>query len=86
MAQEMEKLEELNVPGSGIGAFIMEDDEIEAVYGGGAKLSDSEGGIIQLPEAAQKMAAMGRYGDNIIAHLESGEMVIPVALLEKDEL
>ena len=85
MAQEMEKLEELNVPGSGIGAFIMEDDEIEAVYGGGAKLSDSEGGIIQLPEAAQKMAAMGRYGDNIIAHLESGEMVIPVALLEKDE-
>lgn len=84
MAQEAEKIDELNVPDGGIGNFVMEDDEIEAAYG-----DDSDGveeygdeGIAQFPALTKKMAAMGREGDDVIAHLQTGELVIPAQLLE----
>jgi hypothetical protein len=70
----------LSVPDGGIGAFILDDDEIEQVYG------DDEGygseGIAQFPALTKKMAAMGREGDDVIAHLQSGELVIPAAFLD----
>jgi len=88
MAQALQQTEELTVPDGGIGNFVMDDDEIEAAYGS----DDGDGveeygneGIAQFPELAKKMAAMGREGDDVVAHLQTGELVIPLALIEQDE-
>jgi hypothetical protein len=87
MAQAAQKVEELTVPDGGIGNFIMEDDEIEAVYGDDDDGTEEYGdeGIAQFPALTKKMAAMGREGDDIVAHLQTGELVIPLALIEQDE-
>lgn len=69
----------ISVPDGGIASFIPADNEMDddvEDYG-------SEG-IAQFPALAQRMAAMGRNGDNSIAHVQTGELVIPAALLERD--
>ena len=105
MAQAARK-EELSVPEGGIAQFIMDDDEIEQVYGSEAEdeaedeaesededegLEESDGteeygdqGIAQFPALTKKMAALGREGDNVVAHVQTGELVIPLALIESD--
>lgn len=87
MAEVAEKMEELTVPEGGIADFIMEDEEADAVYG-----PDSDGtkefgddGIAQFPALTKKMAAMGREGDDSIAHVETGELIIPAALIADNE-
>ncbi len=90
MAAKAEKTEELTIPDGGIGGLVMDDAEIEAAYGKDNDDSDgSDGveefgteGIAQFPALTKKMAAMGRDGDDVVAHLQSGELVIPAKLLE----
>lgn len=65
----------LNIPEGGIAEFMAPDD-MEDEYG-----SD---GIAQFPALTKKMAAMGREGDDVVAHLQSGEMVIPKQILDDD--
>lgn len=89
MAQTNAQMEELTIPDGGIGDLVMEDDEIEAVYGPDLDDNDDaeefgDEGIAQFPALTKKMAAMGRNGDNALAHLEKGELVIPAALLESN--
>jgi len=95
MAAEAEQVEELTVPDGGIGDLVMDDDEIEAVYGddddGTEEYGDDDGteeygdeGIAQFPALTKKMAAMGREGDDVIAHLQTGELIIPAQLLEEN--
>lgn len=88
MAAEAEQVEELTVPDGGIGDLIMEDDEIEAVYGeeeddGTEEFGDE--GIAQFPALTKKMAAMGREGDDTIAHVKTGELIIPEEFFKGDE-
>ena len=87
MAQVNEKIDEITVPDGGIGNFIMDDAEIEAAYGDDNNgMEESRGeGIAQFPALTKQMAAMGREGDDIIAHLQTGELVIPLALIEQDD-
>ena len=87
MAEAAEKFEELTVPDGGIGNFIMDDAEIEAAYGPDDDGIEEYGdeGIAQFPALTKKMAAMGREGDDVVAHLQTGEIVIPLALIEQDE-
>ena len=87
MAAEAEKIEELTVPDGGIGDLVMDDDEIEAVYGDDDDGTEEYGdeGIAQFPALTKKMAAMGREGDDNIAHVETGELIIPAAFFEGDE-
>jgi hypothetical protein len=68
----------LSVPDGGIASFVSDDDEIED-----AKEFGSDG-IAQFPALAQRMAAMGRGGDNTLAHVQTGELIIPAALLAQD--
>jgi hypothetical protein len=86
MAEAAEKIEELNVPDGGIGNLIMDDDEIEAVYGDDDDGVEEYGdeGIAQFPALTKKMAAMGREGDDMVGHLETGELVIPREFLEQN--
>jgi len=88
MAAEAEQIEELTVPDGGIGDLIMDDDEIEAVYGeeeddGTEEFGDD--GIAQFPALTKKMAAMGREGDDTIAHVKTGELIIPEEFFKGDE-
>jgi hypothetical protein len=68
----------LSVPDGGIASFVSDDDEIDDVEDFGSE------GIAQFPALAQRMAAMGRGGDDTLAHVQTGELIIPAALLAQD--
>ena len=76
--------EEVNVPEGGIADFIMDDADADAIYGADEEVTS--GGIGQFTEVAQEMAAAGREGDDVIAHLETGELIIPKAFLAFSQL
>lgn len=75
--------EQMNVPDGGIAELVMDDQTADAVYD--EEEAAPEGGIAQFKTVAEQMAAMGREGDNMLAHLESGELVIPRKFLEENE-
>jgi hypothetical protein len=86
MAEAALKMEEIQVPDGGIADFVMSDEEAAAVYGsdeGGAEEYGEEG-LGQFTAVANRMAEMGRGGDDRVAHVQTGELVIPKALLDKD--
>lgn len=85
MAEMRESLEEMEVPSGGITDFVMTDEELDAVYGPD-EASVSPGGIGDISEVSARMASMGRGGDDIIAHLQTGELIIPKAILEEDPM
>jgi hypothetical protein len=82
MAEAAMIQEEVNVPEGGIADFIMEDADAEAVYGTDEEVPS--GGIGQFEDVAKEMAAAGREGDDVIAHLETGELIIPKAFLDQN--
>jgi len=86
--EETEELEELEVPTGGIGDFVMEDDELEEVYGDDSEVDAKEefgdNGIAQFPALAERMAKYGRNEDNMLAHVAEGELVIPAQFLEDE--
>ena len=88
MVEETEELEELEVPTGGIGDFVMEDDELEKVYGDDSEVDAKEefgdNGIAQFPALAERMAKYGRNEDNMLAHVAEGELVIPAQFLEDE--
>ena len=80
MAQTAEKV--LEFPAGGIADFYMEDDEIEALGRLEAEEAYGTSGIATFPDLAERMASYGRHGDDTVAHVETGELVIPKALIE----
>ena len=82
MAKTALKEEEFNFPAGGIADFYMEDDEIAALEQAEAKEAFGESGIANFEEIAGRMASYGRYGDDTVAHVETGELIIPKALIE----
>lgn len=69
----------LTVPDGGIASFVPDDDEMDDdVEDFGSE------GIAQFPALAQRMSAMGRNGDDSLAHVQTGELIIPAALLAQD--
>ena len=84
MAAEAMMQEQIEVPDGGIAELVMEDQDVDEVYGADEDEVPS-GGIAQFASVAEQMAAMGREGDNMLAHLESGELVIPRKFLEENE-
>jgi hypothetical protein len=76
----------MSVPSGGIASFRMSDEElanldreddeqlVEEVYGGE--------GISRFTEIASDMAGLGRYGDDVIVHAQTGELVIPKSVLD----
>ena len=83
MTAEMDKMQ---VPSGGIASFSMSDEDlanlereydeqlVEEVYGGE--------GISRFTEIASDMAALGRYGDDVVVHAQTGELVIPKSVLD----
>ena len=84
MAKTAMMQEEIEVPDGGIAELVMDDQTADEVYGADEEEVPS-GGIAQFESVADQMAAMGREGDNMLAHLESGELVIPRKFLDENE-
>ncbi len=82
MAKNALKEEEFVFPEGGIGDFYMEDDEIEALGRLEAEEAYGSSGIATFPDLAERMASYGRHGDDTVAHVETGELIIPKALIE----
>jgi len=80
MAQTAEKV--IEFPAGGIADFYMEDDEIETLEREEAVQEFGSAGIATFEPIALRMASYGRHGDDTVAHVETGELVIPKALIE----
>ena len=74
-------IERINVPEGGLASFLTSNmDEIEdniLAFGRGA-------GINSMGEIANRMAQMGRNGDNYIIHASEREMLVPREVVEKN--
>ena len=79
MAQAAEVLE---FPAGGIADFYMEDHEIEALEREEAAQEFGSTGIATFEPIATRMASYGRYGDDTVAHVETGELIVPKALID----
>jgi hypothetical protein len=79
MAQAAEVLE---FPAGGIADFYMEDHEIEALEREEAAQEYGSAGIATFEPIATRMASYGRYGDDTVAHVETGELIVPKALID----
>ena len=78
--------EPMSVPSGGIASFRLSDEDLanldreqdeqlaEEVYG-------SEG-ISRFTEIASDMAGLGRYGDDVVVHAQTGELIIPKSVLD----
>jgi len=84
MAQAARKAEVFEFPSGGIADFYMEDDEIAALEREEAKEQFGNNGIANFSDVANRMASYGRYGDDTVAHVETGELVIPKALIDEN--
>lgn len=75
---------ELEIPEGGIGGFAMSEEDFAILEAEEATKEFGEFGLAQFTSVAQKMAGHGRYGDDSVAHIQTGEMVVPLTLLEKN--
>jgi len=78
-------LQEEIIPAGGIAEFIMSNAEIEALEKQEASEAFGNQGIANFDGVARRMASYGRYGDDTVAHVETGELVIPKALIQGND-
>ena len=77
-------LKQEDIPSGGIADFIYSDEEIKLLEE--KELHDLYGqnGIAQFKAIGKEMANFGRYGDDTVAHVETGELIVPRALIENN--
>ena len=76
-------LKKEDIPAGGIADFVMTDEQIELLEAEELKEQYGTSGIAQFSDVGKKMANFGRYGDDTVAHVETGELIVPRALLIK---
>ncbi len=76
--------QQIDMPAGGIGDFIYTDEEIKLLEK--KEVEDQYGteGIATFNDIGRKMANYGRYGDDTVAHVETGELIVPRALIENN--
>ena len=80
-----QELEEVIIPDGGIADFIISDEDFEELARQEARKTYGEsGGIADFQEQAARMARHGRGGDQFVAHLAPGEIVVPAPLIENN--
>jgi len=82
MAQAAEKV--LEFPSGGIADFYMEDDDVASLEREEAKKAFGNNGIANFSDVANRMASYGRGGDDTLAHVATGEIVIPLPLIDNN--
>ena len=83
MGQSSQKQDMLSVPSGGIADFYMSDEDIAVIEQEEAQKAFGSEGVAAFGDVAKKMASYGRFGDDRIVHVESGEIVVPRALIEQ---
>jgi hypothetical protein len=84
MAKAAEKIEELTLPEGGIAGFVMSDEDFSVLEDQEAKKEFGKEGLAQFTAVARNMAGYGRFGDDSVAHLQTGEIIVPLALIENN--
>lgn len=76
--------QQIDMPAGGIGDFIYTDEEIKLLEK--KEVEDQYGteGIATFNDIGRNMANYGRYGDDTVAHVETGELIVPRALIENN--
>ena len=82
MARTAEKV--IEFPSGGIADFYMEDDDIAKMEREEAKKAFGDNGIANFSDVANRMASYGRGGDDTLAHVATGEIVIPLPLIDNN--
>ena len=83
MGQSSQKQDMLSVPSGGIADFYMSDEDIAVIEQEEAQKAFGSEGVAAFGDVAKRMASYGRFGDDRIVHVESGEIVVPRALIEQ---
>ena len=78
-----EALTEANIPKGGIAGFIMPDEEFSALEAENARNELGTSGVAEFNSVARRMASYGRFGDDTVAHVQTGEIIVPRRLIEK---
>jgi len=84
--KEEELLEIEEVPEGGIGDFAMSDEDFSVLETEEAESQVGTAGIANVLEftgVSKRMASLGRYGDDMVVHVETGELVVPRRLIEQ---
>jgi hypothetical protein len=80
-AQQQERLE---VPAGGIADFAKTDEEIAELEALEAQEDFGNAGIANFSEVAGRMAGYGRFGDDSVAHVKTGEIIVPKELIDNN--
>jgi hypothetical protein len=85
MAAEMtQTMDATSIPEGGIADFVMSDSDMAALEQEQAQKEFGGNGIAQFKEAATRMAGYGRFGDDSVAHVQTGEIIVPLALIKNN--
>ena len=77
-------LKQEDIPSGGIADFIYSDEEIKLLEEKELQDLYGQNGIAQFKAIGKEMANFGRYGDDTVAHVETGELIVPRALIESN--
>ena len=77
-------IKEEKIPSGGIGDFIYTDEELDLLEAKELEEVFGKDGIAQFKDVGKKIAEYGRYGDDTVAHVETGELIVPRALIENN--
>jgi len=84
--KEEELLEIEEVPEGGIGDFAMSDEDFSVLETEEAESqvgTEGIGNVLEFTGVSKRMASLGRYGDDMVVHVETGELVVPRRLIEQ---
>ena len=76
--------QKIDMPAGGIGDFIYTDEELDILEAKELEEAFGKDGIAQFKDVGKKIAEYGRYGDDTVAHVETGELIVPRALIENN--
>jgi hypothetical protein len=83
MAQTAEKIEIEEVPSGGIGDFVMSEEDFRVLERQNAAEEYGDEGIARFEDTAGRIASYGRFGDDQVAHVETGELIVPRQLIDQ---
>jgi len=78
-----QELEEEIIPSGGIADFVMDDEDIARLEDEETRAVYGDAGVAEFRDVARRMASYGRGGDQFVAHLAPGEIVVPRPLIER---
>ena len=72
------------IPAGGIAGFVMSEEQVEQLEAEELQEQYGTTGIAQFSTIGKNMANFGRHGDDTVAHVETGELIVPRALIENN--